>query len=137
MLRRSNFTAGLLVALLVALAGCGKQSAPRPAGHPLPPSALIAQCEPGKPGGRLLIGAAASPRTFNPILANDAASDGVIRLLNASLVNMNLTSQELTPGLAQSWSIAADQKTWTFNLRPGVRWSDGEPLTADDVVFTW
>ena len=41
------------------------------------------------------------------------------------------------PGLAESWTNSPDGKTWTFKLRKNLRWSDGEPLTADDVVFTW
>ena len=127
-----------LVGLAWALAGCGKASPPgRPIGHPLPPSALAAQCEPGKSGGRFVMAAATSPKTFNPLVAADAASDGVIRLLNASLINLNQVSQEPGPGLAESWSVAADQKTWTLKLRQGVRWSDGQPLTAEDVLFTW
>lgn len=43
---------------------------------------------------------------------------------------------ELTGDLAESWEISADQKTWTFHLRPGVTWHDGEPFTANDVKFT-
>ena len=84
-----------------------------------------------------MIAAATTPKTFNPLLASDSASDGIIRLLFGSLINVNWLTQEPGPGLAESWSVAPDQKTWTFKLRPGVRWSDGEPLTADDVVFTW
>lgn len=43
---------------------------------------------------------------------------------------------KLTGDLAESWEISADQKTWTFKLRPGVTWHDGEPFTANDVKFT-
>ena len=50
---------------------------------------------------------------------------------------MNMESQQPEPGLAESWAVAPDQKTWTFKLRKNLRWGDGEPLTADDVVFTW
>ena len=42
-----------------------------------------------------------------------------------------------SPALAESWTVADDKKTWTFKLRKGLRWSDGKPLTADDVTFTW
>ena len=97
----------------------------------------MAKGEPGRHGGRLVIPASARPKTFNPLLATDSASDGIIRLLFSSLVNLDGATQQPGPGLAESWSVAADQKTWTFKLRRGVRWSDGEPLTADDVVFTW
>ena len=41
------------------------------------------------------------------------------------------------PGLAQSWTVSPDGKTWTFTLRPGLQWSDGTPLTADDVVYSF
>lgn len=124
--------AGLLVA-----AGCGKQSAgPTAAGHPLP-APLVAKCEPGQPGGKFTLVTAGAPRTFNPLLATDAASDEVVRLLFGALVNVDMTTQEARPGLAESWSVAPDQKTWTFKLRPELRWSDGHPLTAGDVVFTW
>ena len=61
----------------------------------------------------------------------------IVRLLFAPLVNMDWTTLQTGPGLAESWSVAPDQKTWTFKLRQGVRWSDGHPLTAEDVLFTW
>src|SRR5438309_1950208 len=89
-----------LVGLAWALAGCGKASPPsRPTGHPLPPSALAAQCEPGKAGGRFVMAAANSPKTFNPLVAADAASDAIIRLLNASLINLHHVSQDAGSGL--------------------------------------
>ena len=77
------------------------------------------------------------PRTFNPLLASDSASDQVVRLLFGSLLNVDATTLEAGPGMAQSWAVEPDGKTWTFKLRAGLRWSDGQPLTADDVVFTW
>ena len=127
-----------LLAAVLALAGCGKANRSNAnTGHPLPPSALIAQCEPGHAGGRFTIALPTAPNTFNPLFATNTASDAITRLLFGTLVNLNLQTQESGPGLAQSWSVAPDQKTWTFKLRPGVRWSDGQPFTADDVVFTW
>ena len=133
-----SFARIALLATALALAGCSKSGAGRPsAPHPLPPSPLIAEGNPGQLGGRFVIAASASPRTFNPLFALDSASDSINRLLFASLVNLDWTTQQPGPGLAESWSVAPDQKTWTFRLRHGVRWSDGEPLTAEDVVFTW
>src|SRR5205807_4214543 len=113
-------------------------SSSKPGGaHPLPASPLVLRSETGQPGGRFVIAAAANPKTFNPLFALDSYSDGIVRLLFSSLINLNWATQEPGPGLAETWSVAADQKTWTFKLRQGVRWSDGQPLTADDVVFTW
>src|SRR5258708_15161385 len=128
--------APVFAALVAVLAGCGKSAGPKAAAaaHPLPPSPRVAPCEPGQFGGRLVIAAAASPRTFNPLSAQDGASDGVIRLLEGSLVNFDYATSEPTPGLAESWSVGPDQKTWTFKLRAGLRWSDGEPLTPNDVA---
>ncbi len=91
----------------------------------------------GKKPDRLSLATVGSPRTFNPLLATDAASDQMVRMIFAPLVAMDLVTQEPGPGLAESWSVESDQKTWTFKLRPGLRWSDGQPLTAADVVFTW
>ena len=109
----ARFISGLIsLGFVLVLAGCGK---PGPAqsnpGHPLPPSPLIAQCEPGLPGGRFVIGSALSPNTFNPLFATNSASDAIVRLLFGSLVNVNMTTQEAGPGLAESWSVASDQKT--------------------------
>ncbi len=125
------------LALATALGGCSKKS---PGGHALPQPPCVASCEPGIPGGRLVLTIPGNPRTFNPLINidnMDSASDAVVRLLFSSLININFESQEAQPGLAESWSVAPDQKTWTFKLRKNLRWSDGEPLSADDVAFTW
>lgn len=123
------------------LAGCGKSGQPAApqtaAGIPLPEHPLIAPCEPGIPGGRLVIATFIDPKTLNPITADDLGSRDIYRLLFNCLVNFDWPSQQATPGLAESWSVGPDQKTWTFKLRKGLLWSDGQPLTADDVVFTY
>jgi len=78
----------------------------------------------------------AGPKTFNPITANEGSSDNIIRLIFSGLTTIDAPTQKVLPALAESWSLDPDQKTWTLKLRQGVRWSDGEPFTADDVVFT-
>ena len=47
------------------------------------------------------------------------------------------TTGEILPALAESWDISGDRTRITFTLRPNLKWSDGHPLTADDVVFTY
>jgi peptide/nickel transport system substrate-binding protein len=76
------------------------------------------------------------PRTFNPLLSNDQSSDDAFRDVFDSIVRMNELTMLPEPGLAESWEIASDQKSITFHLRHGVRWSDGAPFTAHDVGFT-
>ena len=44
---------------------------------------------------------------------------------------------ETQPGLAESWTKSADGLTWTFKIRQGVKWSDGQPLTANDIAFSY
>jgi peptide/nickel transport system substrate-binding protein len=149
------FGMALVTALLMG--GCGKKSESNAAkssggggggtatavklakddGHPLPEPALPADCEPGLPGGRLIIATAGDPKTFNPITANESSSTDIYRLLFSALMNFDWRTQTATPGLAASHSVAEDQKTWTLTLRKNLKWSDGQPLTAADVVFTW
>ena len=125
---------------LVLLSSCGRQNTPAnksTAAIPLPSPPCVVNCEPGAPGGRLVIATFGDPKTFNPITANESSSEQIYRLLFWKLINMDLPTSEPKPGLAESWSVAPDQRTWTFKLRQNLFWSDGQPLTADDVVFTF
>jgi peptide/nickel transport system substrate-binding protein len=105
--------------------------------YPLPDPPVVANCEPGISGGRLVVSAIGDPKTFNYIMANESSSVDIDRLLFWQLLNFDVPSQEVEPGLAESWTNSPDGKTWTFTLRKNLRWSDGAPLTADDVIFTW
>lgn len=138
-MKRFLIAAGGVIVAGALLTGCGNESkAPEKAiKAPLPEHPLIAPCEPGIPGGKLVIATFGDPKTFNPITENESSSYDIIRFLFGSLLNFDWVKQQPTPGMAESWSVAPDKKTWTFKLRKGLRWSDGQPLTADDVVFTW
>ena len=109
---------------------------PNPKRHSLQPP-RVASCEPGIRGGRLKLSNFTDPKTFNPITANETSSLDLIYWLFDGLVKKNQITHEIEPGLAERWTVEPDQKTWTFYLRKGVRWSDGKPFTADDVVFTY
>ncbi|HTY88326.1 MAG TPA: ABC transporter substrate-binding protein [Candidatus Acidoferrum sp.] len=126
---------------LICLSGCGKKSEPAApaqsaANAPLPDPPLVADCAPGVPGGRFVVVSFGDPKTFNPITANEQSSEEIYRHLFAALLGFDWSTQQVSPGLAESWTNSPDGKTWTFKLRKNLRWSDGEPLTADDVVFT-
>jgi peptide/nickel transport system substrate-binding protein len=129
------------LAAAAILCGCGSKNesstSPTASSIPLPDPPLLAPCEAGVPGGRLVVAAVGDPKTFNPITANESSSIDIIRFLFSALVNYDMPSQTAIPGIAESWSVGADQKTWTFKMRKGLLWSDGQPLTADDVLFTF
>jgi peptide/nickel transport system substrate-binding protein len=140
--RMKNFVRAfvILVAGIFVFSGCGKKSAPSEnstVNYPLPDPPLVDDCNPGIPGGRLVVTAPWEPKTFNPITANEESSIDIYRLMFAGLVGYDDISEEVEPGLAYSWTNSPDGKTWTFHLRKNLFWSDGAPLTADDVVFTW
>ncbi|MEQ8757859.1 MAG: ABC transporter substrate-binding protein [Coleofasciculus sp. G1-WW12-02] len=77
------------------------------------------------------------PDTFNPPISESLFSRIVFGLIYDGLINENGITAELEPGLAESWDISEDKRRITFTLRPGLKWSDGEPFTADDIVFTY
>src|SRR3984893_3191966 len=91
----------------------------------------------GHYGGHLTIGQRAEPRTLNPVTATDAVSREVIGRLMGDLIEINRSSQQTEPALAKSWKISPDGRTFTLQLRKGIRFSDGHPFDADDVLFSF
>ena len=91
----------------------------------------------GKRGGALTFATISDPLTFNLAISTDASSSGVLGYLFEGLTETSWLTDEVEPGLAQSWEHSEDGLTWTFHLRRDVRWHDGEPLTAHDVDFTF
>jgi peptide/nickel transport system substrate-binding protein len=77
------------------------------------------------------------PKTFNSVIATDATSAEVGGMLFDGLVTQNPLTGKIEPELAESWEISADNLEILYTLRPNLKWSDGEPLTVDDVVFTY
>ncbi|MVA75352.1 ABC transporter substrate-binding protein [Auraticoccus sp. F435] len=74
--------------------------------------------------------------TFNPFLAILATSTGILRFQYEPLVAWG-TDNEPVPGLASEWSATPDATTWTFTIPEDRLWSDGQPITAEDVVWTF
>ncbi|MGD0214112.1 MAG: ABC transporter substrate-binding protein [Terriglobales bacterium] len=91
----------------------------------------------GHYGGHLTIGQRSEPKTLNPATATDAISREVIGRLMGDLIEINRSSQQTEPALAKSWKISPDGRTFTLQLRKGIRFSDGHPFDADDVVFSF
>jgi len=87
-------------------------------------------------GGELRFCLRSEPKTLNPLLAADDASETIRYLTGGVLVRVNRLTQDLEPGLATSWRITNSGKTITFQLRDGLRFSDGTSFSADDVAYT-
>jgi len=76
------------------------------------------------------------PKTFNPLLAEEDASETIRYLTGGVLVRLNRLTQELEPELATSWRVTDGGRTIAFQLRTGLSFSDGTPFSADDVAYT-
>ena len=86
-------------------------------------------------GGTYTEGVIGGVKNINPILPESSAASDASRLVFSGLTRFNQAGK-LEGDLASGWNISADQKTYTFQLRRGVKWHDGVDFTAQDVVFT-
>ncbi|MBP2471481.1 peptide/nickel transport system substrate-binding protein [Crossiella equi] len=75
--------------------------------------------------------------TLNPFLAVLQSSTEIGRLMYDFLTAYKAEDNTPTEGLAQKWEPSPDKLTWTFTIRDGAKWSDGQPITAKDVAFTY
>ena len=89
------------------------------------------------PGGRLVYAAGPSPKSLNPYLDNNTFSYQVFGALYETLLGSDPLTADYAPGLARRWEIADDGRVFTFHLDPMARWSDGRPVTAEDVRWTF
>lgn len=106
--------------------------------HPLPDEPyVVAMPSTGRHGGRFVMGSVQNPRTFNAIMSNEASSNDINERMFATLTDYDNAAQKATPYLAKSWEMAADGLTWTYHLRKGAKFSDGHPITAEDVLFSF
>ena len=87
-------------------------------------------------GGELHFCLRSEPKTFNPLLAADDSSETIRYLTGGVLARVNRLTQDLEPELATAWKVTNGGKTITFQLRDGLRFSDGTPFSADDVAYT-
>jgi peptide/nickel transport system substrate-binding protein len=90
-----------------------------------------------KEGGHIVEASTADMKTFNSVLSSDYTSDQIISMVNDGLYTIDATAN-LYPLLAKDKpQISSDNLTYTIALKQGVKWSDGQELTADDVLFTY
>lgn len=86
-------------------------------------------------GGSIRLGNTADITTFKPYAVGDNVTIWNLTLIYDQLTRPSKDGQSVEPGLAQSWDISADGKTYTFHLRKGIKFHDGSPLTAADVAY--
>mgnify|MGYP006074647607 FL=1 len=87
-------------------------------------------------GGTLVNAMAGEPSNLIAMVAGDSASSAIAGNIFNSLIKYD-ENLNYAPDLAESWKISNNQKTITFKLKKNLKWSDGSPLTSEDVLFTW
>src|SRR5260370_2974245 len=90
----------------------------------------------GQSGGGLYFCLHGEPKTFNPLLVEEEASETIRYLTGGVLIRLNRQTQALEPGLAVSWKVSEEGRRISFHLRSGMQFSDGTPFTSEDVSYT-
>ena len=96
---------------------------------------LQSQAPVGKFGGRIVLSTIGEPKTFNPCNTKDATSSSMAGMLYDGLVGTNSRTGQVQPQLAKSFEVNGND--YIIHLRHGIKWSDGKPINADDVMYTY
>ena len=88
-------------------------------------------------GGTLIFAGAADPTYLDPALVSDGESFRVTKQIFEGLVELKPGTLQVVPALATKWGVGKDGKTWTFQLRQGVKFHDGTPFNAAAVCFNF
>ncbi|MDF2610854.1 MAG: putative secreted protein [Lachnospiraceae bacterium] len=137
----------LVLAMTASMfAGCGKKeetSTPTEGTTAAGTEATTAAADPaanpypGTPGeGEITINIASEPPQLFTVTTTDTTSFTVIRHVIENLVSLD-ENDKVAPGVATDWTVSDDGLVYTFNLRQDMKWSNGEPVTANDFVFAW
>jgi len=122
----------LFLSGLVLILGCGSPQSSDP---------ITTGDGPPAQGGTVVIGILTDAQSWNPYLVEDLNTEHILGLIYPSLANeqtdYRLHPPSFKPALARTWSWSEDHLVLTLELDPTARWSDGAPITAHDVVFTW
>lgn len=120
----------LMVLCAAALCGCGADSTNRGGAAPIAVGTAL------DPDQTVTRGLDSMPRSLDPSLLTDTEAQKVCDDLFEGLTAIGIDGG-IIPGVASSWEVSADGKSWVFHLRPEARWSNGEPVTAADFVYSW
>lgn len=111
----------ILISALVNMAGCGGES----------------NVEAGNRDGILHVGNSDEPQALDPHIVTGLPEYNILSALLEGLVVKNPRTLEPEPGVAEAWEISADGRVYTFHLRKDARWSNGDPVTAEDFAWSW
>ncbi len=126
-MNKKLFVLSLLVLLSLILSACGGN-------QPAAPAATNAPAATELPSSILRIGWSGKPDTLNPAYAFLSESYTIFHLIYSTLTTQS-TDGSYVGLLAQDWSVSADGLTWTYHLKDGFIWNNGEPFTADQLVW--
>jgi len=98
--------------------------------------ALLVSCGPAAKRGDLVFINGAEPETLDPGLITGQPEGRIVNALFEGLTTFNAEARP-GPGMAESWTVSEDKRVYNFKLRPGIAWSDGTPITAQDFVDSW
>lgn len=130
-----RFITGFAVVLCLVLIACGSDN--RNSSQPEASDKNSSRSE-SSSGDWLIYHLGAEPATLNPITATDASESTINGdKVYETLLKRDNETLELVPVLAESWEISDDKMKYTFKLREDVKWHDGQPFTAEDVVFSY
>ena len=90
-----------------------------------------------KKGGSITFNGSSPPKSFNAYIDNNSYSSMMFSMMYDALVATDPNTMDFVPALANRWSVSADGREFTFYIDERARWSDGLPVTADDVKWTF
>ena len=118
----SCLSRALIFLVVVACAGCARRETP---------------AEAGVKTRTLLVGNSAEPADLDPQIVTTLTDENIQMALFEGLTALDETTSQPVPAAAERWESSADGIVWTFHLRAGLEWSNGEALTAGDFVEAW
>jgi peptide/nickel transport system substrate-binding protein len=95
----------------------------------------LTACAPTSPRNQLVSSILSDPKTFNAVLSQE--SPNIFGLVYEGLITENPITGQKEPALAESWEVSDDKLSIIFTLKKDLKWSDGQPLTIDDVLFSY
>lgn len=114
------------------------KGAPEGVTPPFPDAVIAEDIEPGKRGGNFTFCTFSDPKTFDPITSNENSSSVIIGRMYDSLIGFDFTTQSYYPSMLKELVTEnGDASLWLARLRDGLKWSDGQPITADDILFSY